>query len=142
MLEAFADRTALKPVGAPAATVTVAEPEVVPPHPLPVTDAIAYVVVVAGDTVRVIDDVVMLLCVKLSGDQVIVQGAVPVRVAVMVADPPGEIVELPLAAAVGATIGTVREPLDCAPQDDVTTTLKTTLPEQFAEYVIVLEAAP
>src|SRR5947209_9016569 len=84
----------------------------------------------------------MLLWVTLSGSQVMVNaGGAPVRMAVIVADPPGEIVESPLATAVGTMIATVCEPEDCVAHDDVTVTLKTTVPEQFAVYVIALEEA-
>ena len=66
----------------------------------------------AGLTVR--DAVVPLLmvCVTLS-DQITLHGAVPVSAAVIVAEPPGQIVPPPLTAAVGRVLTViVAEPLD------------------------------
>ena len=69
-------------------------------------------VVAAGLTVR--DAVVPLLmvCVTLS-DQVTLNGAVPVSVAVIVADAPGQNVPPPLTVAVGSVLMVmIAEPLD------------------------------
>ena len=69
-------------------------------------------VVAAGLTLR--DAVVPLLmvCVTLS-DQVTLNGAVPVSVAVIVADAPGQIAPPPLTAAVGRVLTVIdAEPLD------------------------------
>jgi hypothetical protein len=76
------------------------------------TEVTVYVVVTAGLTLR--DAVVPLLmvCVTLS-DQVTLNGAVPVTVAVIVADAPGQIVPPPLTVAVGSVFTViVAEPLD------------------------------
>src|SRR4051794_3563196 len=105
-------------------TVTVAEPLDVPVQFASVIDVTVYVVVAEGLTLR--DAVVPLLmvCVTLS-NQVTLNGAVPVSVAVIVADSPAQIAPLPLTAAVGSERTViVAEPLD--------------LPVQFASVIDVI----
>src|SRR5688572_16099492 len=73
--------------GGGSVTVTVADPLVVPAQLYAfLTEVSVYVVVVAGDTFRVLGDA--LAVVVAPSDQVRVHGAVPVSVTVSVALPP------------------------------------------------------
>ena len=92
------------------------------PLPLPVqyaseTDVTVYVVVVDGDTVRVPVEV------TAPSDQVTLNGAVPVSVAVMVVAEPAQMVALPETTAVGAGRG-------------VTVTEELGTPLQFASVIV------
>ena len=82
-------------------TVIVAEPLDVPVQFASVSDVTVYVFVAAGLTLRVAVVPLLMVCVTLS-DQVTVHGAVPVSVAVIVAEPPGQIAPVPLTVAVGS----------------------------------------
>jgi hypothetical protein len=57
--------------------------------------------VAAGLTLRAAVVPLLIVCVT-SSDQVTFHGAVPVRVAVIVAEPPGQIAAVPLTVAVGS----------------------------------------
>jgi hypothetical protein len=100
-----------------ALTVTVADPDALPLQKLSLSDAIEYVVVADGETLREIevDDVV---CVTPS-DHVTLNGAQPLSDALTVDELPAQIVPPPLTAADGGVrIVTVAEPptlpLQCA----------------------------
>jgi hypothetical protein len=59
--------------------------------------------VAAGVTVRVAVVPLLMVCVTLS-DQITLNGAVPVSVAVIVVDAPGQIAPPPLTVAVGSVL--------------------------------------
>jgi len=93
-------------------TVTVAEPLDVPLQVASVNDVTVYVVVADGLTLRDAVVPVLMVCVTLS-DHVTVHGAVPVRMAVIVAEPPGHIAPPPPTVAVcSGRMVTVAEPLE------------------------------
>src|SRR3954451_5794629 len=76
------------------------------------TEVTVYVVDAAGLTLRDAIVPLLMVCVTLS-DQVTLNGAVPVSVAVIVVDAPGQIVPPPLTAAAGSVFTViVAEPLD------------------------------
>jgi len=111
-------------------TLTTALPDDVPAQLASLSVVIVYVVVLDGETLRDASVPLLIVCTKPS-DQVMLNGAVPVRVALIVADPPLQIVPPPLTAAVGAGF-------------TVTTALPDAVPVQFASlsvvtvYVVVL----
>ena len=78
----------------------------------------------AGLTLRVASVPELMVCTKPS-DQVRLNGAVPVRFALIVVDPPAQIAALPLTAAVG--IGFT-----------VMTALPDEVPAQFASLKVVM----
>ena len=81
-------------------TVTTALPVAVPLHSASVRLVIVYVVVDAGETVRVTLVSFTSVCVRPSL-HVIVNGPTPVSVAVTVAEPPAQIAVVPLTTAAG-----------------------------------------
>jgi hypothetical protein len=103
-------------------TVTTALPLEVPLQFASVMLVIVYVVVLAGETLRVI--VPLPDCVTPS-DQVIEIGAAPVSVAVIVAEPPAQIALVPLTTAVGFAL-------------TVTIALPLEVPLQFASVTLVI----
>src|SRR5205085_1990609 len=102
-----------------ALTVTTALPVEVPLQFASEMLVIVYVVVVAGDTLRV---GVVVVTPSL---HVIENGALPVSVAVTVEEPPAQIVALPLTTAVGFAL-------------TVTTALPVAAPLQFASVMLVI----
>src|SRR5947209_7989986 len=104
-----------------ALTVTVAPPDEVPPQFASEIEVIVYVVVDKGETVR--EALVPLATFWLTpSDQLIANGAVPVSVAVIVAEEPAQIVPPPLTVAVGLAL-------------TVTVALPDELPPQFASEI-------
>jgi hypothetical protein len=81
-------------------TVTVALPLEVPEQFASLTAVMMYVVVLDGETVRVADAELTVCCAPSDHDRF--HGAVPVSDIAMLADWPGQMVLLPLTAAVGA----------------------------------------
>ena len=78
----------------------------------------------------------------MPSDQVRFHGGAPVNVALIVAEPPGVIVVLPLTTAVGALIGMTRD-ADAEPHvPAVTVTVSVTVPELAAMNVIDDVLAP
>jgi hypothetical protein len=95
----------------------------------------------AGETLRVAVVPELTTCVKPS-DQVRLNGAVPVKAAVMFVEPPAQIVAVPLDVAVGVgRIVTFCEPLAEQPLC-ATVTFRVTLPDEPASNVIAFVPRP
>jgi hypothetical protein len=105
-------------------TVIVAEPLDVPVQFASVIELIVYVFVAAGLTLREAVVPLLIVCVTLS-DQITVHGAVPVSVALIVAEPPGQIAAVPLTTAAGSarTVTAVGDEAALQPFAFVTVTL-------------------
>src|SRR6185436_13268160 len=95
-------------------TVTTALPDDVPLQLASLSDVIVYVVVVAGPTAREASVPELMTCGTPS-DHMMLNGAVPVSVALMVAEPPAQIAVVPLTAAAGCGLTEMNALPDAVP---------------------------